>query len=132
MPRHRMRAVFCVIGAALPGGACSQAPKAPPTPAARLRGEPAPVFRAGDVLPREVLRGANYEIEDRVEIKDYGFVFRIRTRYGVIPALGREMLELRLREMGAIERAARLRGSAGGAAVVTAHFEKAGAGWKSW
>lgn len=65
-------------------------------------------FRASDILPAEVLHGPNYDVDEAVTLSDGRFVFRIQTSWGVIPARGRAFLELRLREMYAIERARQL------------------------
>ena len=68
------------------------------------------VFDAADVLPPEQLRGRGYIVADRVPVVDHNFSFCIRTRFGKIPAHGRNMLELRLHEVQCIEQAAQIRG----------------------
>ena len=65
-------------------------------------------FRATDILPAETIKGPNYEIEPSVKVEDGKFVFRVRTRWGILAAKGLPLLELRLREMYAIERAEQL------------------------
>jgi len=77
-------------------------------PRARLQGEPAPTFLVQQVLEPRLLRGPNYQIDPTVPVMDYGYLFKIRTSYGVIPAHGLAMLELRLREMHSIALAERL------------------------
>jgi len=65
-------------------------------------------YNASDVLPKVALRGPNYELSKTVTVKNNRFVFLIRTAWGTLPAEGIGMLELRLREMYAIERARQL------------------------
>ena len=65
-------------------------------------------FEAAEILPKAVLQGPNYQVEPNVQVSGSRFVFLIRTRWGTLPAEGLGMLELRLREMYAIERARRL------------------------
>ncbi|MEX0714983.1 MAG: hypothetical protein WD066_00270 [Planctomycetaceae bacterium] len=70
--------------------------------------EPVRVFRASDLLPAELLRGPNYEIDEEVPLRGYWYDFRLKTKWGDLPARGMGMLELRIREMHAVERARRL------------------------
>lgn len=81
---------------------CATTPKAP---ASRFEGEPAPTFRAFELLPVAALRGSNYRIAQRVTVTDYYYVFTIESDFGTIVATSRDMLELRLRELKAIEAA---------------------------
>lgn len=67
-------------------------------------GETRLVFQARDLLKPEVLRGPNYEVEPEVTLQGEFFLFRLRTPWGPIPALGMNMLEVRIREMYAIDR----------------------------
>lgn len=76
--------------------------------AARWKPEPAPVFRIQDVLSDEIIQGPGYVISVDVPVQDYKYLFTIRTPYGEIQAQGRNMLELRLRELYAIENAGKL------------------------
>lgn len=62
-------------------------------------------FRTSDIVPRDLLAGPNYELDEETELEDGRFVFRINTKWGVLTAHGRPMLAVRLREMEAIERA---------------------------
>lgn len=71
----------------------------------RWQGEPAPVFRVQEVLAAEIIQGPDYVIAQDVPVRDYKYVFTLRTPYGEIHAHGRNMLEQRLREMYAIENA---------------------------
>ncbi|UCG12516.1 MAG: hypothetical protein JSU72_18835 [Deltaproteobacteria bacterium] len=84
---------------------CSTTPK---VPAGRSQGEAAPVFRANRLLPKEVLRGSNYRIAERVPVEEYQYVFTVKSDFGVITARGRDMLDLRLRELKSIEAAQEL------------------------
>lgn len=65
-------------------------------------------LRASDILAAATINGPNYQVDPTVKLQDGKFVFRIRTRWGVLTAKGLPFLELRLREMYAIERAERL------------------------
>jgi hypothetical protein len=60
------------------------------------------------VLPKEILRGSNYRLAERVPVQEYQYVFTIRSDFGEITAKGRHMLGLRLRELKSIEAAKKL------------------------
>lgn len=67
---------------------------------------PPPImFRASDILRPDIVRGANYEINEKVTLDRYRFVFDIKTTWGNVEAHGMPMLELRLGEIRAIQRA---------------------------
>ncbi|MGE3315310.1 MAG: hypothetical protein AB7O26_09350 [Planctomycetaceae bacterium] len=66
---------------------------------------PALLFRASDILRPDVVRGANYEIREKVRLDRYRFVFEVQTTWGSVEAHGMPMLELRLSEIRAIQRA---------------------------
>lgn len=66
---------------------------------------PAMMFRASDILRPEILRGPNYEIDEKVTLDRYRFVFEIKTSWGSVEAHGMPMLQLRLSEIRAIQRA---------------------------
>ncbi len=76
--------------------------------AVKEKPEPPPVFRIQEVLDAEIIQGPDYVIAQDVPVRGYKFLFTIRTSYGEIQAHGRNMLELRLREMYAIENARQL------------------------
>ncbi|MHC4642098.1 MAG: hypothetical protein ACYS32_10670 [Planctomycetota bacterium] len=80
----------------------------PSTPAGRSRGESGAVFSSNRVLPQKVLRGSNYQLEKRVPVEEYQYVFTVRSEFGEITAQGRGMLGLRLRELKSIETATKL------------------------
>lgn len=60
---------------------------------------------ASAILDSSILRGPGYEIGETVRIQDNRYVFKIRTEYGDVVAIGFPMLELRLREHQAIQNA---------------------------
>ena len=84
---------------------CATTPKAP---TGRSQGETALVFRANWVLPKEILRGSNYQVAGRVPVEEYQYVFTVKSEFGSITARGRDMLDLRLRELKSIEAAQEL------------------------
>jgi len=84
---------------------CSIIPKK--APATRFQGEESPTFKAGDILSSEIIKGNNYSIADKVPVEQYHYAFTVKSDFGDIPALGKEVLELRLRELHAIEEAQR-------------------------
>ena len=84
---------------------CATTPRAP---AGRSRGERAPVFSVSQVLPKDMLRGSNYRLAERVPVQEYQYVFTVRSDFGAITARGRHMLGLRLRELKSIEAAKQL------------------------
>lgn len=91
-------------------------------------GPAGPVFEVNAVLSAQVIRGPNYEIEPRVQVFGDEFLFRIRTAYGILPAHGLEMLELRLREMHSIRVAEDLRRRGHFSAGVIDNLRKTGRG----
>lgn len=70
--------------------------------------EPAPIFRVQEVLDAEILQGPDYTIAQDVPVRDFKYLFTVRTPYGDFRALGKNMLELRLRELLAISRARKM------------------------
>ncbi|MHC4165926.1 MAG: hypothetical protein ACYSWQ_03105 [Planctomycetota bacterium] len=77
----------------------------PKAPAGRSQGERSAVFRADQVLPKEILQGPSYRITGRVEVEEYKYVFKVKSDFGEFTARGRDMLGLRLRELKSIEAA---------------------------
>lgn len=65
-------------------------------------------FRTADLLPADLISGPNYELHPVSTLSNGRIVFRIQTKWGDLTATGRAMLELRLSEMYAIERAVRM------------------------
>lgn len=80
----------------------------PEAPAGRLEGETAPVFNVYQIVPKEVVKGANYRISRQVTVEEYQYVFEVESDFGKFSANGRDMLDLRLRELKAIEEAEKL------------------------
>ncbi len=99
-----MKALTVIVAMASASGVwgCAATPKAP---ASRSQGEVSPVFRADQVIPPELVRGSNYRIAERVPVEEYAYVFTIESDFGDIMAQGRDMLDLRLRELKSIESA---------------------------
>ena len=71
----------------------------------QVRGERGPTFDVAQILAPRLVRGPGYIIERKVQVVGHDFLFMIQTEMGNIPALGRNMLELRLSEMYSIARA---------------------------
>lgn len=65
-------------------------------------------FHTSELVPREAIKGPNYQLDPETSLLDGRFVFRIRTTWGVLVAHGKPMLVLRLREMDTIERARKM------------------------
>jgi hypothetical protein len=103
MHTRKLTAVISILTAGFFG--CATTPKAP---TGRSQGEIAPVFHANWVLPKEILRGSNYRIAERVPVEEYQYVFTVKSDFGTITARGRDMLDLRLRELKSIEAAQKL------------------------
>jgi hypothetical protein len=59
------------------------------------------IASAAAVLGTE-LRGPNYEIENAVRSDGFLYIFSLNTAYGRYQVEGRDMLKLRLRELGAV------------------------------
>ncbi|UCD51388.1 MAG: hypothetical protein JSW27_01910, partial [Phycisphaerales bacterium] len=66
------------------------------------------VFRASDILPREAIEGPNYGIADAVSVEAYQYVFTVDSGFGQLTAKGRDVLNLRLRELKSIDAAKKL------------------------
>lgn len=67
-----------------------------------------PDFRAAKVLDSQVLSGPHYELEERVSLEGCRYQFLMDTRWGSLPIDGRNMLEVRIREMYGVDRAREL------------------------
>jgi len=65
-------------------------------------------FHVEDVLPGAVLQGQNYRIADRVTVEAYEYLFTVDSDFGQFEARGRDVLNLRLRELKSIEAAKEL------------------------
>jgi hypothetical protein len=86
-------------------GACSSTREAKPPVETRLQGEVPPTFYAEDILPPEIISSASYTIAKEVPVTQYRYQFLMKSDYGEIPALGSDVLDLRLRELDAIAKA---------------------------
>lgn len=86
-------------------GACSSTREALPPIETRLQGEEPPTFQSMDILPPEIISSASYTIEKEVPITQYRYQFLLKSEYGDIPALGSEVLDLRISELDAIAKA---------------------------
>ena len=100
---RKLTVVISILTAGFCG--CATTPKAP---AGRSQGEMAPAFSASRVLPKEILQGPNYWITDTVKVEEYKYIFTVKSKFGEFTANGREMLDLRLRELKSIEAAREL------------------------
>ena len=98
-----MMVVFSILTAGFCG--CAMTPRAP---VGRFRGERVAEFRIYQVLPKEILRGSNYKLAERVPVQEYQYVFTIKSDFGEFTAKGRHMLSMRLRELKSIEAARKL------------------------
>ena len=103
MHTRKLMVVISILTAGFCG--CATTPSAP---AGRFRGERAPVFTVYEVLPKEIHRGSNYRLSERVQVQEYQYVFTVMSDFGEITARGRHMLGLRLHELKSIEAAQKL------------------------
>ena len=63
--------------------------------------EAAPSFAASQVLPADVLRGADYRVGDHVGLENFQYVFNVETKWGPFVILGGDLMRVRAREMAA-------------------------------
>ncbi len=66
------------------------------------------VYRTRDIVRPDLLRGKYYRLAEYTPLVDYNFRFEIETPWGTIPAHGMAMLDVRLRELCALEYASRI------------------------
>lgn len=64
--------------------------------------EPPPVFKAADLLPPAVARGAHYQVGDDVRTDGYFHEFTMTSEFGAFDAIGRTMLAVRIQEVDAL------------------------------
>jgi hypothetical protein len=64
--------------------------------------EPDPVFKASEVLPKTLLSGPNFKVDATVPSDGYVLHFTITSDFGNYEVDGRELLEVRVQEMGAL------------------------------
>jgi hypothetical protein len=66
------------------------------------------VYRTRDILRPDLLRGKYYRLAEYAPLVDFNFRFEIETPWGTIPAQGLAMLDVRLRELCALEYGSRI------------------------
>jgi hypothetical protein len=77
----------------------------PKVPSGRSQGEIVLDYSTSLIVPKEILRGSNYQIAENVQVEEYQYVFTMKSDFGEITAKGRHMFDLRLRELKSIEAA---------------------------
>jgi hypothetical protein len=65
--------------------------------------EKQPVLQASELAPAELLKGARFQVDDKVPTDGFLGRFTIRADVGTFEAHGREMLRVRVAELSAIE-----------------------------
>jgi hypothetical protein len=65
--------------------------------------EPTPVLKANDLAPASMLAGPRFTVEDRVAMSHLQPRFVVRSDFGVFEAQGRDMLGIRVHEVGALD-----------------------------
>lgn len=64
--------------------------------------EPAPTLKAADLLPKELLSGSLHRVGETAAVEEYMPRYAITSSFGNYSAEGREMLEVRIREIAAL------------------------------
>jgi len=64
--------------------------------------EPAPTLKAADLLPKELLSGPLHRVGEAAAVEEYMPRYAITSSFGNYSAEGREMLEVRIREIAAL------------------------------
>jgi len=64
--------------------------------------EKLPVFRASKILPKNLLKGSNYQIQDKVHSDGFNYIYDLKTDYGPLRVESTALLQVRLRELAAI------------------------------
>ena len=65
--------------------------------------EAAPVLKASEILPPEVVKGERYAVQEEVVNDGYMNFFRVTSDFGEFEAYGQAMLDRRIREIGALD-----------------------------
>jgi hypothetical protein len=65
--------------------------------------EQSPVLKASDLAPASMLKGPRFTVDERVPVADLLPHFVIRSDFGVFEAHGRDMLGVRIVEVGALD-----------------------------
>ena len=63
------------------------------------------VFETKTILPQSLIQATDFRVAPTTTVKDYEFQFSIETESGTFPVSGIPLLERRISELGAIERA---------------------------
>lgn len=66
--------------------------------------EPAPTLTASDLLPASLLRGPRHEVAGAVKADGFLTAFTVKSSFGAWEALDREMLQLRVEEVYALDK----------------------------
>jgi len=108
--RWTSRCIAALLAATLAAGGCG-----PSDPAAEFRnslaGPAGPTFKVADAVDESKLSGPDYTLGPTVTVYEDKYLFEIRTGDDVILAFGRNMFDLRLNELAAIQRARELGGA---------------------
>ena len=63
------------------------------------------VFETKSILPPRLTESTDFRVSPETTVKDYEFQFNVVTKYGTLPVSGIPLLERRISELSAIERA---------------------------
>lgn len=63
-----------------------------------------PVLKASEILPRQLLAGRSYTIEERVRNDGYLNTYQVRSRFGGLAVVSTALLHIRIKEIGALEK----------------------------
>jgi hypothetical protein len=74
-----------------------------PTARAQSKFEEPPVLKASDLAPPTMLKGPRFTVDERVPVANLLPRFTIRSEFGVFEAHGRDMLGIRVIEIGALD-----------------------------
>jgi len=66
------------------------------------------VFRTREIVRPDIMKGKYYRLGEYAPLVDYKFRFDVETPWGTIPAHGMAMLDMRLRELHALEYGTRI------------------------
>jgi hypothetical protein len=75
---------------------------APEEQSAQAVHEAQPVLKASDLAPPGLLKGPHFVLDERVPTLEFLAQFTLRSDYGTIEVRGRDMLAVRVREVGAL------------------------------
>lgn len=70
--------------------------------------EPPPALKASEILPRQLLAGPSYKIEERVRNDGYLNTYQVRSRFGDLTVVSTALLHIRIKEIGALEKMEKL------------------------